>query len=74
MLLKILLPLYRACVTSQFGMITLLLENGIVIGFTRENPEVNRLCLVRSGNLRLEGAHEDPSIADWCSNRPGAFT
>ena len=50
---KNLLPFHGAVVTNRFGMVTPWLENGNIIGFTRKNPEVNRLSLVR----RISGLH-----------------
>ena len=42
-----LLPFYGAYMTDRFGMVSPWFENGDIVGFTRRNPEVNRLCLVR---------------------------
>ena len=44
---KNLLQFYGACVTDQFGMVSPWLNNGNIVAFTRKNPEVNRLRLVR---------------------------
>lgn len=42
-----LLPFNGACMTDRFGMVSPWLENGNIISFTRKNPEVHRLWLVR---------------------------
>ena len=34
---------------DRLGMVSPWLENGNIVGFTRRNPEVNRLQLVRCG-------------------------
>ena len=59
-----LVPFYGAYMTDQFGMVSPWLENGNIVQFTRKNPEVNRLRLVRYGWRSTWNAYECLSTAD----------
>ena len=48
---KNLLPFYGAYMTDKFGIISPWLGNGNIVDFTRRNPDVNRLRLVRVVNI-----------------------
>ncbi|KAF9781245.1 kinase-like domain-containing protein [Thelephora terrestris] len=59
---KNILPFYGACMGNQLGMVSPWLENGNIIGFTRKNPEANRLNLLIDVSNGLEYLHHSGVI------------